>query len=230
MTNWLLVLNFKTMIFLLMSKSWQNISFHDGPHAVRDHSTLGAQGAWRLITAACAFKTSIYPIFNIIFNSMAHWLSLISNVISFFFLGTNLWLWHSWIPLPCMRSSGISISKTRNIQTNYKMRSTFKVLGVSVEDLESMHNTPGGQVSHFNILNWFPKVSWNDSECSEKIMNWNQACLAKGAAAGRLKRRWEFIPLKKLKEPLKILYRKDYFVKKWNSSRNCQPPSRARQR
>jgi len=58
-----------------------------------------------------------------------------------------------------------------------------QVLGVSVEDLESMHNTPGGQ-----------------------------ACLAKGAAAGRLKRR------------------KDYFVKKWNSSRNCQPPSRARQR
>jgi len=58
-----------------------------------------------------------------------------------------------------------------------------QVLGVSVEELEYIHNTPGGK-----------------------------ACLAKGAAAGRLKRR------------------KDYFVKKWNSSRNCQPPSRARQR
>jgi len=58
-----------------------------------------------------------------------------------------------------------------------------QVLGVTVEELEYIHNTPGGK-----------------------------ACLAKGAAAGRLKRR------------------KDYFVKKWNSSRNCQPPSRARQR
>ena len=27
-----------------------NLSFHDGPHAVRDHPRLGIEGTWRLLT------------------------------------------------------------------------------------------------------------------------------------------------------------------------------------
>ena len=146
------------------------------------------------------------------------------------FLGTNLWLWHCWVPLPCMRSSGISISKTRNIRIHHICKDRLSRCLVSASRTSNQCTTHLGDRFHIftfwtdfkSFIKWF-WMFWKDYELKSGV-----SC--QRSSSREIEKKVRIHSSDKVKSHWKSYNRKDYFVKKWNSSRNCQPPSRARQR